>query len=140
MRRGRCADCRCEPAPQSLRTVRPYGGAAARPYSGRRGPRERAVRGDDPAVRQELTGVLEEQDAVAQQAPALLRVVRQKAGGFPVGGVGGGTRWLVLAHWWDLSLCCGHDVPRVIAQSEPSVAPRASIRRYFASPLLHRLE
>jgi glycine dehydrogenase len=45
------------------------------------------VRGDDLAVRQELTGVLEEDDAVAQQAPTLLRVVRHETGGFPVGGV-----------------------------------------------------
>lgn len=46
---------------------------------------ERAVRRDDPAVGQKLTGVLEEQDAVAQQTPSLLRVVRHKAGGLPVG-------------------------------------------------------
>jgi glycine dehydrogenase len=44
-----------------------------------------AVRGDDLAVGQELTGVLEEQNAVAQQAPSLLRVVRHEAGGLPVG-------------------------------------------------------
>jgi glycine dehydrogenase len=43
------------------------------------------VRGDDLAVRQELTGVLEEQNAVAQQAPSLLRVMRREAGGLPVG-------------------------------------------------------
>ena len=49
---------------------------------------ERTVRSDDLAVRQQLTGVLEEQDAVAQQAPALLRVVRHRMGGLPVGGVG----------------------------------------------------
>jgi glycine dehydrogenase len=48
----------------------------------------RTVRGDDLAVGQELTGVLEEYDAVAQQAPSLFRVVRHETGGLPVGGVG----------------------------------------------------
>ncbi len=46
---------------------------------------QRPVRGDDLPVRQQLTGVLEEQDAVAQQAPALFRMVRHQTGGFPVG-------------------------------------------------------
>ena len=67
----------------------------------------RAVRGDDLAVGQELTGVLEKENAVAQQAPSLFRVVRHQAGGLPVGGVSCRARWLVLAHWWDLSLCRG---------------------------------
>ena len=46
---------------------------------------QQAVWGDDLAVRQELTGVLEEKNAVAQQAPALLRVVRHEPGGLPIG-------------------------------------------------------
>ncbi|GJF22011.1 hypothetical protein SHO565_25750 [Streptomyces sp. HO565] len=62
------------------------------------------MRSDDPAVRQKLTGVLEEDDAVAQQAPPLFRVVRHETGGFPVGGVGWRTRWLVLTHEWGLSV------------------------------------
>jgi hypothetical protein len=34
----------------------------------------RTVRGDLPAVRQQFTGVLEDDDTVAEQAPALLWV------------------------------------------------------------------
>jgi glycine dehydrogenase len=43
------------------------------------------VRRDDLPVRQQLPGVLEEEDAVAQQAPPLLRVVRHDARRLPVG-------------------------------------------------------
>lgn len=47
--------------------------------------RRRPVRGDDLPVGQQLAGVLEEQDAVAQEAPALFRVVSRQAGRLPVG-------------------------------------------------------
>src|SRR5450755_3116329 len=39
---------------------------------------------DDPAVRQQLAGVLEHDNAVAQQAPALLRVRGHNVGGLAV--------------------------------------------------------
>jgi hypothetical protein len=39
---------------------------------------------DDPAVRQQVGGVLEHDDAIAQQAPALLRVGGHDAGGLAV--------------------------------------------------------
>ena len=69
---------------------------------------ERTVRVDDLAVRQQLTGVLEEQYAVAQQAPSLLREVGHRVGGLPVGGLGCRARWLVLAHFrCRLPLCRG---------------------------------
>ena len=51
-----------------------------------------AVRVDDAAVGQQLAGVLEEHDAVAQQAPALLRVAGDGVGGLPVGSL----RWRAL--------------------------------------------
>ncbi|CAM5582262.1 Glycine dehydrogenase (decarboxylating) [Streptomyces narbonensis] len=66
--------------------------------------RQCPVRGDDLPVRQQFTGVLEEQDTIAQQAPALFRVVCHQSGRLPVVGVGGGTGRLVLAHGWVLSL------------------------------------
>ena len=46
------------------------------------------VRVDDAAVRKQLAGVLEQQDAVAQQAPSLLRVAGNRVRGLPVGGLG----------------------------------------------------
>ena len=57
-----------------------------------------AVRGDGAAVGEQLTGVLEDDDAVAEQAPALLREAGDDPGGLPVGGFGGGAGRLVLAH------------------------------------------
>ncbi|GLW00981.1 hypothetical protein Slala05_46120 [Streptomyces lavendulae subsp. lavendulae] len=67
-----------------LRVVLPRAGSV---LQGGLGHRERAVRSDDLAVRQQLTGVLEEKDPVAQQAPALFRVVGHRARGLPVGGL-----------------------------------------------------
>ena len=56
------------------------------------------VGGDDAAVGQQLAGVLEEEDAVAEQAPALLRVAGDRVRGLTVGGLGAGARRLVIAH------------------------------------------
>jgi len=42
------------------------------------------MRSDDPPVGQQVTGVLEYHDAVAEQAPALLRVSGHDASGFAV--------------------------------------------------------
>jgi hypothetical protein len=58
----------------------------------------RAVRGDDPAVGEQLTGVLEEHDTVAQQTPPLFRVGSDHSGAVTVGGLGPGTSRLVDAH------------------------------------------
>ena len=55
----------------------------------------RTVRGDHATVVQQLTSVLEEHDAVAQQAPALLRVAGNGVRGFPVKGVRGRALRLV---------------------------------------------
>ena len=57
-----------------------------------------AMRLDHPAVGQQLAGVLEDHDAVAEQAPALLRVADQHAGGLPVDTFSRGTSWVVRAH------------------------------------------
>ena len=61
------------------------------------------VRVDDLAVGQQLTGVLEEHHAVAQQAPALLRVAGEGVGGLPVGSLGRGALRLVRTHGLRLS-------------------------------------
>jgi hypothetical protein len=50
------------------------------------------VRWDHATVRQEFAGVVEEDDAVAQQAPSLLGVGGDGVRGVPVDGVG---RWAV---------------------------------------------
>ena len=60
--------------------------------------RARAMRVDAAAVRQQLTGVFEGDDAVAEKAPALLWERRDDAGGVAVEGVCGGAGRLVLAH------------------------------------------
>ena len=57
------------------------------------GPRCGAI---GAAVGEQLTGVLEDDHAVAQQAPALLGEGGQDAGGFVVGRLGGRAGWLVL--------------------------------------------
>ena len=51
-------------------------------------------------VGQHLAEVLEDDDAVAEQAPALLRVRREHVGCVAVGGVGGGARRDVAARAW----------------------------------------
>jgi hypothetical protein len=58
----------------------------------------RPVRRDDLAVRKELTGVVEEHHSVAEQAPTLVGVGDQDLRGVVIGGAGGRTRGLVLAH------------------------------------------
>src|SRR5690606_12908899 len=62
------------------------------------GPDGGAVRRDGGAAGQELTGVLEQDDAVAQQAPPLLGVAGQGAGGFAVRCVRRRTDRVVRAH------------------------------------------
>ena len=57
-----------------------------------------ATRADDLAVGQQLAEVLEDDDAVAQQAPALFRMRRDDACGVMVGRVRGRAGWLVGAH------------------------------------------
>jgi len=57
-----------------------------------------AVGGDGAAVGQQFAGVLEDDDAVAEQAPALLRETCDDPGGLAVDGFGRGAYGLVLAH------------------------------------------
>jgi hypothetical protein len=56
------------------------------------------VRTDGAAVGHQLTGVFENDHAVAEKAPALLWERRDGAGGVVVSGVGGRAGRLVLAH------------------------------------------
>ena len=51
---------------------------------------------DARPVGQQLAGVLEYDHAVAEEAPALLRVARDDPGSVVVSGIGGRTRGLVL--------------------------------------------
>jgi len=64
----------------------------------RRGLRIVTTRRDDLAVREQLAGVVEEDDAVAQKAPALFGVARDDARCVTVLCVSPGTRWEVPAH------------------------------------------
>lgn len=57
-----------------------------------------AVRGDAASVGKDLAGVLEPDNSVAEQTPALFREAGDDFGGVPVGGIGGGAGGLVLAH------------------------------------------
>lgn len=57
-----------------------------------------AVRGDAAPVGEYLAGVLETDNPVAEQTPALFREAGDDFGGVPVGGVGRGAGGLVLAH------------------------------------------
>ena len=63
----------------------------------------RAVRVDHSAVGEKFTRVVEEQYAVAQQAPSLLGVKRNGVRGVPVGSLGGRAMRLVRAHGTRLS-------------------------------------
>ena len=56
------------------------------------------VRRHAGAVGQKLASVLEYDHAVAEKAPALLRVARDDPGSVMVNGIGGGTRGLVATH------------------------------------------
>ena len=60
--------------------------------------RIRAVRSDGGAARQELPGVLEEDDAVAEKAPPLLGVAGEGTCGLAVGRLGCRTGRVVRAH------------------------------------------
>lgn len=57
-----------------------------------------ALRRDDAPVREQIAGIIEADDAVAQQAPALLRVTRDDVRGVAVGRVCGRAGWAVRAH------------------------------------------
>jgi hypothetical protein len=57
-----------------------------------------SVRFDHGAVGQDLARVVEDDDAVTEQAPTLLATGGDDPRGFAVDGVGGWTRVLVLAH------------------------------------------
>jgi hypothetical protein len=59
---------------------------------------ERSARGEDPAIRQQRPGVVEQDDPVAEQAPALLRMCDHDGGGIPVGGIRGWAHRLVSTH------------------------------------------
>ena len=63
------------------------------------------MRRDDAAVRQQLTGVVEHDDPVAQQDPALLGVGGQDAGRVVVGRLSRGAFGLVRAHLGLLRYC-----------------------------------
>ena len=52
---------------------------------------------DAAAVRQDLAAVFEQHDAVAEEAPPLLRMAGDDGGGVAVGGVRGRTRGLMRA-------------------------------------------
>jgi hypothetical protein len=56
------------------------------------------VRTDGPPVREDLTGVLEYDDAVAEQAPSLFGKGCDGPGGVVIGRISVGTLRLVLAH------------------------------------------
>ena len=56
------------------------------------------MRSHGPAVGKELAEVVEEHHAVAEEAPALLRVAGHDVGGVAVGRVRGRTRWVMGAH------------------------------------------
>ena len=58
----------------------------------------RAVRWDDAAIGQQFTGVVKEQDAVAEQAPTLLRMTRDHTRGLTIGRYRVWARGLVVAH------------------------------------------
>jgi hypothetical protein len=58
------------------------------------------------AVGQQLAGVLENDDAVAEKAPTLLWVAGDNSGGLVVNGVRTRTGGKVLAVHWDLSDLC----------------------------------
>ena len=66
------------------------------------------VRVDDAAVGEKLTRVVEEKNAVAQQAPSLLRVKGHGVRGVPVGGFCWRAMRLVRAHGTRLSGDLGH--------------------------------
>lgn len=57
-----------------------------------------AVRCDAAAVGEQLAGVLEDDDTIAEQAPALLTEASEDSRGFPIGGFSRGAGRLVLAH------------------------------------------
>ena len=52
---------------------------------------------DALAVRKQLTGVLEEDDAIAKEAPTLLRVCRDDMSSIAIERVSGRARWSVRA-------------------------------------------
>ena len=66
------------------------------------------VRVDHSAVGEKFTRVVEEKDAIAQQAPPLLGVRRHGVRGVPVGGFCWGAMRLVRAHGTRLSGDLGH--------------------------------
>ena len=61
------------------------------------------VRVDHSAVGEELTRVVEEEHAIAQEAPALLGMKRDGVRGLPVGSLGWRAKRLVRAHGTRLS-------------------------------------
>lgn len=80
-----------------------------------RGP----VRRDDLPVREQLSGVVEKDDAITQQAPTLLWVVSHRMGRLPIRRFGRWARRLMLAlhtacvppficvqRWFSYSQCC----------------------------------
>jgi hypothetical protein len=69
-----------------------------------------AVRLDAASVGEQFASVLEYDHAVAEKAPALLRVARDDTGGVAVNGVGWRTGGLVLAHFpvSSIGCCLGH--------------------------------
>jgi hypothetical protein len=69
------------------------------------------VRCDHASVGKQFAGVLEADDTVAEEAPALLREGGDDAGRVTVHGVGGGAGRLVLAH--GVASLCWAAVPHV---------------------------
>src|SRR5260370_42696455 len=58
----------------------------------------RPVGSDHAPVREQLTGVFEQDDAVTEQAPALLRVAGHNVRGLPIDGLRGRALRVVVAH------------------------------------------
>jgi len=137
MRRGRCADSRCEPAPQGPRTVRrpPPGRAqaAVAAASGRCGAMTRPSGRSSPVSSKSRTPLHSRLQPCSGWCATRRADSRSAESAVGHGGwcwhIGGIFRCVVVM-----------TSPVAITQSEPSVALRASIRRDFASPLLHRLE
>jgi hypothetical protein len=89
----------------------------------------RPARRNRVAVRQQLTRVVEQDDAVAEQAPPLLGVTGDGASRVPVMAVSGRTRGLVRAHGLPRSVRRGHERPRRRPYRGPHRRPYRGPRR-----------
>src|SRR5215831_17541552 len=97
-----------------------------------------AARRDRPAAGEDLAHVVEHDHAVAQQAPALLRVRGDGAGGVAVPAVSRGARGLVGTHGapplWGLTARLPNQVVVRISGSTEEVADLNAYRRSCGQP------